>query len=226
MFVKLFDAEVVNALYDLERSMKRVIDSHHYVLGNEVSSLEKKFAEYNNSKYCVSLANGTDALELAMRAVGIAHGDKVAMVANAGFYGSTAAYRIGAVPVYVDIDDDLTMSFESFKEAVKFDVKAVIITHLYGKISSQLEEILDFARENDIYVIEDCAQAHGAVLNNKKAGTFGDIGCFSFYPTKNLGAIGDGGAIISDKEDVYERVKTLRQYGWSKKILCGFSLFL
>lgn len=222
MVVKLFDAEVVNSFYDLEKSIKRVIASHHYVLGNEVSSFEKNFAEYNNSKYCVSLANGTDALELAMRAVSVGHGDKVAMVANAGFYGSTAAYRIGAIPVYVDIDDDLTMSFESFKEAVKLDIKAVIITHLYGKISSQLEQIIEVAQENGIRVIEDCAQAHGAILNNKKAGTFGDIGCFSFYPTKNLGAIGDGGAIISDKEDIYKRVKTLRQYGWSKKYYVDF----
>lgn len=215
--VPLFSARIANNGVDFTGPVTRVIESHWYVLGKEVSAFEQEFACYVGARHCVSVANGTDALELALRAVGVQEGDAVVSVANAGFYSSTAIHAIGATPLYVDIDDaTLTMSCEALVKALERKPKAVIVTHLYGQLAA-IEELVSIAGKAGVPLIEDCAQSHGASRNGKQAGSFGTISCFSFYPTKNLGALGDGGAVVTSDHDLAERTKVLRQYGWSQK---------
>ena len=215
--IPLFSAISVNEDFDLIGAVTRVIDSHWYVLGQEVAKFEQEFADHTGVAHCVTVANGTDALTLALRAVGIESGDLVAVVANAGFYGSTAVRTIGAIPLYVEVDDiTLTMSTSALKTALLQKPRAVIATHLYGQMAA-IEEIAEMCLANNVMLIEDCAQSHGAMRNARRAGSFGDIAAFSFYPTKNLGALGDGGAITTDSDVLAGKVRTLRQYGWSDK---------
>jgi dTDP-3-amino-2,3,6-trideoxy-4-keto-D-glucose/dTDP-3-amino-3,4,6-trideoxy-alpha-D-glucose/dTDP-2,6-dideoxy-D-kanosamine transaminase len=199
----------------LRDAAARVLASRWYVLGREVEGFEREFAAYCGVRHAVGLANGTDALELALRAAGVGTGSRVATVANAGYYTSTALAAIGAEPVYVDVGDDLTMSPASLAGALA-GVQAVVVTHLYGKLAP-IDEIVALARGRGVSVLEDCAQAHGAQRGGVRAGAFGAMACFSFYPTKNLGAIGDGGAIVTSDDALATRVRTLRQYGWSAK---------
>lgn len=216
--IPLFSAERVNAGLDLNAPTQRVITSHWYVLGNEVSSFEQEFAAYCCTSACVSLANGTDALELGLRALDVGADDPVMLAANAGFYGSTAVHAIGATPVYIDVDPEtLTMSAGALREELrKVRPKAIIVTHLYGQLAD-IESIAAIAGEAKIPVVEDCAQSHGAARGGRRAGSFGTIGCFSFYPTKNLGALGDGGAVVTNSAELDTRLRQLRQYGWRTK---------
>lgn len=216
--IPLFSAKAANDGLDFRIPLDRVLESHWYIFGNEVEAFEHEFADYCGVSNCVSVASGSDALELGLRACGVVEGDKVFLAANAGFYGSAAVRSIGASPIYIDVDpDSLTISAEDIK--TRLDVispKAIIVTHLYGQVAD-INEIVELARKNKIAVIEDCAQSHGAILQGARAGSFGTIGCFSFYPTKNLGALGDGGAVVSNDTDVAARLRRLRQYGWSSK---------
>ncbi|RYZ85791.1 MAG: DegT/DnrJ/EryC1/StrS family aminotransferase [Proteobacteria bacterium] len=215
--IPLFSSSAANAGLDFNAPIQRVLASQWYILGEEVKSFEREFAQYVGVADCVSLANGTDALELALRTVGVKAGDKVVTVANAGFYSSIAIHSVGAVPLYVDVDaGTLTLSAEMLRQALDHKPKAVIVTHLYGQLAD-IKEIVKIARAAGVAVIEDCAQSHGAVRDGKQAGSFGDISCFSFYPTKNLGALGDGGAVASDNAALMSKSRTFRQYGWSKK---------
>lgn len=202
----------------LNAAIERVLRSGWFVLGPEVKAFEEEFADYCGVSHCVSLANGTDALELALRALDIGPGKTVLTVANAGMYGTAAILATGATPVYADIlPGTLLMDVADSRRMLDSQpVDAVIVTHLYGLLADA-PEIVRLAHTSKIPVIEDCAQAHGAMLNGRKAGSFGDIGCFSFYPTKNLGALGDGGAIVTGRADLAEKVRRLRQYGWSGK---------
>jgi len=201
----------------LRDAAARVIARQRYVLGTEVEGFEHEFAQLCGTSSSIGVANGTDALELALRAVGVSSTDRVATVANAGFYTCTALAAIGAVPVFVDVDETLTMSPTSLADVMS-DVKSVVVTHLYGRLAA-VETIVTLANQYQVPVIEDCAQAHGATRNGKSAGSFGAAGCFSFYPTKNLGALGDGGAVVTSDPDLAARVRTLREYGWSSKYL-------
>jgi dTDP-4-amino-4,6-dideoxygalactose transaminase len=215
--IPLFSSSAANAGVDLVGAVQRVLDSNWYVLGNEVTSFEREFAQYVGSTECVSLANGTDALELALRALGVTPQDTVACVANAGFYGSTAIHSVGANPLYVDVDPvSLNMATSSLRGALRHKPKVVIVTHLYGQMA-EIEALAQMAREAGAAVIEDCAQSHGAMRAGRRVGSIGDIGCFSFYPTKNLGALGDGGAVTCNDAALATKVRTLRQYGWSTK---------
>ena len=207
-------------------AVTRVIESGWFVLGPEVNAFEQEFATYCGVTYCVTLANGTDALELALRALGICEGMTVLTVANAGMYSSIGIQATGATPLYVDISTDtLLVDVAALKLVLDCHrVDAIIVTHLYGLLAD-IEEIVKLAHSRGIPVVEDCAQAHGAVRQGKKAGSFGDIACFSFYPTKNLGALGDGGAITTWRKDLADLVKQFRQYGWDRKycitLACG-----
>jgi dTDP-3-amino-2,3,6-trideoxy-4-keto-D-glucose/dTDP-3-amino-3,4,6-trideoxy-alpha-D-glucose/dTDP-2,6-dideoxy-D-kanosamine transaminase len=203
---------------ELANSARRVIERGWYILGSEGAEFESAFASYCGVEYAVGMANGTDAIELALRAVGIGEGHGVATVANAGFYASTSIRAIGAQPVYVDVvPETYSMSIESLKrELARDSVQAVIATHLYGRLAD-IETIIAICRPLGIPVIEDCAQAHGARRNGRAAGSFGIAGCFSFYPTKNLGALGDGGAVTTSDAAIAERLRELRQYGWDRK---------
>ena len=215
--IPFFSAVTVNAGASLSAAVQQVLDSHWYVLGQQVQSFEAEFAHYIGVSHCVSVANGTDALELALRAVGVVSGDQVVTVANAGFYGSTAIHALGAVPLYVDVDEiTLTLSLAALEQALVSRPAAVIGTHLYGQMAD-MPALTALCQRAGVPVIEDCAQSHGAVLAGRKAGSWGQLACFSFYPTKNLGALGDGGAVTTNDAVLAARLRTLRQYGWSQK---------
>jgi len=202
---------------ELEAALKRVLSSGWYALGPEVDSFEKNFAVYCGAHYCKGLANGTDALEIALKALGVTKGSEVITVANAGMYSATAIYAIGAVPVYADIDPaSFTISAAHVESLITSKTAAIIATHLYGRLCD-MPALLKVANKHKIPVLEDCAQAHGAELQGKRAGNWGDAAAFSFYPTKNLGALGDGGAIVTNSREVHEKVIRLRQYGWESK---------
>jgi len=201
----------------LSAAAKAVLEGGWYVMGKQVKDFEQAFAAYCGVEHCVSVANGTDALELALRAVGINQGDRVITVANAGGYSTTAILAAGATPVYVDIcPDSLLISIAQLHCLIDDSIKAIVVTHLYGNLAP-MQEILELAASRSIPVIEDCAQSHGAAFDGKRAGSFGKVGCFSFYPTKNLGALGDGGAVTTDDPELCKRLQMLRQYGWQSK---------
>ena len=223
--VPLFSAKAAAFGVDLVRVAGEVIASERYVLGPQVEAFEAAFGAYVGVKHVVSVANGPDALELALRALGIGSGDRVVTVANAGFYASTAIRAIGASPVYVDVDDSrLTMSPDALEAALSSSVvQAVVVTHLYGQLAD-MATIAKLCASAGVPLVEDCAQAHGARSGGDQAGSWGATACFSFYPTKNLGALGDGGAVVTDDDQFAQRLRGLRQYGWGRKyevILAG-----
>lgn len=202
----------------LKTAIDRVLDRGWYILGAEVAAFEQAFAEYCGVAHAIGVANGTDALELALAAVGVARGETVALAANAGGYGTTAVQALGATPRYVDVvEATATLDPAALDRACRSEpVRAVVVTHLYGRLAD-MDEIMRVAAAHGVKVIEDCAQAHGASRNGKRAGSWGDAAAFSFYPTKNLGALGDGGAVVTNDPDIAQRVTRMRQYGWEGK---------
>lgn len=206
---------------ELSQAANDVIRSGHFVLGRHVAEFEAAFAAYCGVSDCIGVANGTDALELALKGAGIEPGQYVIVCANAAMYSTTAVLACQANPVFVDVDPvSATLCPDALHEVLqsaKQHVAAIVVTHLYGRLAD-MERIVALAREFAIPVIEDCAQSHGARdANNKLAGSFGDVATFSFYPTKNLGAMGDGGAVVTSRHSIAERVRRLRQYGWNGK---------
>lgn len=202
---------------ELQACIDRVLNSGRYISGAELEAFEREFAAWVGVRHCVGVANGTDALELALRCLGITAGDRVATVANAGMYSTTAIVNVGAEPLYVDVDHrTLTLCPDNLVRSLVPNTKAVIVTHLYGQIAA-VQEILDVVKRAGIYLIEDCAQAHGAKLYGKSVGSWGHMGCFSFYPTKNLGGLGDGGAVVTSEAELAEKLRCLSQYGWRTK---------
>lgn len=204
-------------------AVNRVVERAWFVLGPEVEQFEREFAQYLHVNHVVSVGNGSDALALALRAVGV-EGKKVIACANAGAYGTLAVLACGASPVFVDVERETGLMDLALAEKTMAvgEIAAVIVTHLYGRMHS-LDRFVQVARRNRVVVIEDCAQAHGARRGACFAGTIGDIGCFSFYPTKNLGALGDAGAIATNDGEIAARVAKLRQYGWTEKYRIGLT---
>ena len=201
----------------ISQAIARVSARGWYILGPEVQAFEEAFAIYGGVAGCSAVANGTDALELALRALGVTAGDEVVTVANAGGYSAAAILAIGAHPVYVDIQPEMmTMDPDLLPATFSPRTKAVVVTHLYGRMAD-MRGVLKHAAAAGVPVLEDCAQAHGAVQHGRRAGAWGHAGAFSFYPTKNLGALGDGGAVVSNDPAVIARVRQLRQYGWGRK---------
>lgn len=202
----------------IKAAVDRVIASGWLVLGPEVKRFEQQFAAYLGTRHCVGVANGTEAIELALKALGIDTGDRVATVANAGAYTTTALLAIGAEPHYIDVDIDTQVTtLADVRVAIEAGVKAVVVTHLYGLAIPEIAEIAALCAARSVPLLEDCAQAHGAAVGGKRVGSFGDISSFSFYPTKNLGALGDGGAVVTNQDALAEKVLALRQYGWASK---------
>ncbi|MBB6254444.1 DegT/DnrJ/EryC1/StrS family aminotransferase [Nitrospirillum iridis] len=196
-------------------AMARVVARGRVLFGPETAAFEAAFAAYCGTSHCLGVGNGTDALELALRALGVGPGDEVVTVANGGFYATTAILAVGARPRFADIDPGtLTLSPVALAGALTPRTRAIIVTHLYGRLAD-MDGVLDAA--GTIPVIEDCAQAHGAQRRGRRAGAFGAIGCFSFYPTKNLGALGDAGAVVTSDAALADRLGALRQYGWGDK---------
>lgn len=202
----------------IKGAVDRVIASGWLVLGPEVTRFEESFARFHGSSHCVGVANGTDAIELALRAVGVGSGDTVATVANAAMYVATAMQPIGAQPHFMDVDlDSKVATLAEVTRAVDAGCKAVVVTHLYGQAVPGIASMAEYCARKGVALIEDCSQAHGAMVGGRRVGTFGTAGTFSFYPTKNLGALGDGGAVITDDSATADGVRMLRQYAWSKK---------
>jgi dTDP-4-amino-4,6-dideoxygalactose transaminase len=207
-------------IYKLQQieACERVIRSGWYILGNEVSSFEKEWAQTCGSTYAVGVANGMDAIEISLKAsFDIKPCDEIITTPMTAFATVLAIIRAGAIPVLADIDPNTgNLCIESVNRCITKKTKAIVLVHLYGRISN-MDEWLNLAERNKIFLIEDCAQAHLSEWNNKKAGTFGIAGAFSFYPTKNLGAIGDAGAIITSSQEIYEKALKYRNYGQSKR---------
>lgn len=200
-------------------AVNRVFNSGSYVIGNEVSSFETAFSSYCQVKYAVGVNSGTDALYLALKALDVGTGDEVITVSHTALATIAAIIASGATPVLVDIDPQYyTIDPKQIDKVITSKTKAIIPVHLYGQ-PSDMDEIMKVARKNNLYVIEDCAQATGAIYKNQRVGSIGDIGCFSFYPTKNLGAIGDGGMAITNTPEIAKRIRRLGQYGWDENRL-------
>ncbi|MCW2539774.1 MAG: dTDP-4-amino-4,6-dideoxygalactose transaminase [Frankiales bacterium] len=200
--------------------MGAVLDSGFYIMGQQHGGFEAEFAELLGVQHVIGVANGTDALELALLSVGCERGDRVITAANAGGYATAACLKLGAQPYYVDVDEASLLLTESGLaaafNALPAPPRAVIVTHLYGAMAD-VAAIATLCRRYEVALIEDCAQAAGARLDGRCAGSFGDVGTFSFYPTKNLGALGDGGAVCTNEPGRAEQLKKLRQYGWGSK---------
>lgn len=203
---------------ELRRAVDRVIQSGWYVLGAECEAFEGEFARYCGVSHCVGVGNGTDGIEIALRAFGIGRGSRVATVANAGFYTTTALLALGAEPIYVDVDpNSQLMDVEDLGRVIDGkSISAIVVTHLFGLLCD-MDAIFKISKASGIPILEDCAQAHGAAHLGRKAGSFGHAASFSFYPTKNLGALGDGGAITTNDRNLAAQLRSLRQYGWESK---------
>ena len=202
---------------ELDEATLRVLHSGWYILGPEVTAFEREWADFCGAAHCVSLATGTDALLISLRALGVGPGDEVLTVANAGTYTTFAANAVGATPRYVDVDPrTATMAAAQLSAAITPRTRAIVPVHLYGRVAD-LSAILEVAAAHNLPVLEDCAQAHGAHWQGRHVGNWGVAGCFSFYPTKNLGALGDGGALITNDDALAARVLQLRTYGWGQK---------
>ena len=202
---------------DIDAAIREVFEGGRYILGPNVAALEQEFAAFIGVQYGIGVANGTDALKMALRACGISHGDEVITVSHTAAATVSAIAEIGAVPVLLDINPhDYTMDCEKLATALTKHTRAIVPVHLYGQCVD-MDRVMEFARQHDLTVIEDCAQAHGALYKGKPAGSFGDMAAFSCYPTKNLGAIGDAGLIITDNGDLAEKTRQLREYGWNEK---------
>jgi dTDP-3-amino-3,4,6-trideoxy-alpha-D-glucose transaminase len=196
---------------------QRVLHSGWFILGPEVEAFENAFAAYHNIPYAVGVANGTDAIELALRAAGIGQGDEVITVAHTAVATVSAIERAGAKPVLVDIDPNTyTMNPSAAEAAITSHTRAIIPVHLYGQ-PADLNALCAIKDRHHLLLIEDCAQAHGARFDNQLVGTFGDLAAFSFYPTKNLGALGDGGAVITRDRQMNDQLRLLRNYGQTSR---------
>lgn len=203
----------------IDAAVLKVMESGYYILGKEVNSFEEEFANYLGVKHAIGVGNGTEALHLALVACGVQEGDEVITVSHTAVATVSAIRLAGAKPVFVDInEEDFTLDVNDLEKALSPRTKAIIVVHLYGH-PGRMSDILAFADKNHLKVIEDCAQATGAKYHGQKVGTLGDIGCFSFYPTKNLGALGDGGAVVTNNPKLCEAIKNLRQYGWKDRYI-------
>lgn len=208
-----------NAAYlaELEAAAARVIRGGWYVLGEEVRAFEEEFATYVGSRHCIGVANGLDALVLSIEALTLPARSDILVASNTYIATILAIVRAGHLPVLVEPElETFNMNGHRLADAITANTRAICVTHLFGKCC-RMDEICKFAEENGLKVIEDCAQAHGARLGARMAGTFGDAGCFSFYPTKNLGAIGDAGAVVTDDDALADRLRHLRNYGSKQK---------
>jgi len=199
---------------ELDDALQRVLASGWFILGREVAAFEEEFAAYVGVRHAVGVASGTDAVTLALRALAIGVGDEVITVAHTAVATVAAIELAGATPVLVDIDPTrLTLNPTALAAAITPRTKAIVPVHLYGQ-PADMAAIMAIARGRGIAVVEDCAQAHGARLGTQMVGSIGALGAFSFYPTKNLGALGDGGMVTTDDAALAERLRLLRQYGW------------
>lgn len=201
---------------EFEDKALEVLRSGWYVLGNEVKCFEEEYAQYVGSKNCVGVASGLDALYLAFRTLGIGEGDEVLVQGNTYIASVMGITMNGATPIFIEPNEFYNIDTARLEEKITERTKAILVVHLYGQ-ASKMDDVMEIAHKYNLKVVEDCAQSHGAKYNGKTTGTFGDIGCFSFYPSKNLGGFGDGGCIVTDSDDIAKEVRILRNYGSEKR---------
>ena len=209
-------AQYLNIKNEIDRAIGNCISDANFIKGKPVSDFEKKFSGYIGVNECVSCGNGTDALELILKALEIGPGDEVIVPALTWIATAEAVSNVGAEPVFIDINlNDYTIDTEKIEELINFKTKAIIPVHLYG-CPCDMDPILEIAERNKLFVIEDCAQAHGAEYSGRKVGSFGIASAFSFFPSKNLGAFGDGGAVVSSNGELAEKIRMLANHGQLK----------
>ncbi len=198
---------------ELEGAFAKVFEQSQFIGGDPVRSFEKEFADYLGVEYCISCGNGTDALEIALKALGVGSGDEVIVPANSWISTAEAVSNVGGNPIFIDVSKETyNLDLTLLPKVMTEKTKGIIAVHLAG-CPADLPEIMDFAEDRDLFVVEDCAQAHGASIAGKKVGAFGDVAAFSFYPTKNLGAYGDAGAVVTENDDLAERIRRLSNHG-------------
>ena len=203
---------------EIEEAFLAVMRGNCYILGEEVRFLEQEFADYIGTTSAIGVANGTDAIELALRALNIGPGDEVITVSHTAVATVAAIEAAGAIPVLVDVEPKFyTLNPIQLKEVISPKTKSLIAVHLYGQ-SADMDAITSFCHQHNIFLIEDASQAHGAKYKGQRLGSFGEISCFSCYPTKNLGAIGDAGLITTNNIDLANKIRMLREYGWFERI--------
>jgi len=197
---------------EYKQALNRVVDSAWYILGNEVISFEEQFASYCKAKHCIGLNSGLDALILSIRALGIGHGDEIIVPANTYIATVLSITENHAIPVFVEPDEYYCLDASKIELAITKNTKAILSVHLFGQ-ACDMTSICDIAKRYGLFVIEDCAQSHAVYFNGQMTGTFGTAGCFSFYPTKNLGALGDAGAVVTNNDELTDKLRMLRNYG-------------
>lgn len=216
-------ANYLHYKHKIDSALSAVLESGRYILGEQVTCFEQEFARYVGCSHSVGVANGTEAIQTALLACGIGVGDQVVTVSHTAVATVCAIELTGARPILVDIDPrtftiDVNKLEDTLKQHTHGNIRAIVPVHLYGH-PADMNSVLDIAGRYGLFVIEDCAQAHGAIYHDRKVGAFGHFGAFSFYPTKNLGALGDGGAVTASDSPLAEKARTLRQYGWKQRYI-------
>lgn len=218
--MKIMPNRMDRGFYQYQREFEdkalEVLRSGWYVLGNEVNSFEKEFAAYTGAKYCVGLASGLDALWIAFRLLNIGKGDEVIVQGNTYIASVMGITMNGATPVFCEPDDYFEIDTDKIENLITERTKAILVVHLYG-MASRMDKIVEICKKHNLKLVEDCAQSHGACFGGQMTGTFGDVGCFSFYPSKNLGAFGDAGAVVTNDEQLAKEFRIFRNYGSEKR---------
>ena len=201
---------------EMKRAVRRVLDSGRFVEGTETEKFEEKFAKYCGVDFGIGVSSGTSALYLSLLACGVKSGDEVIVPANTFVSVAFAISRLKARPIFVDVDETYNIDPELIAEKISERTRAIIPTHLYGQ-ACDMKEIGEIASRYDLKIVEDACQAHGAAYGGGKVGSLGDVGCFSFYPSKNMTVAGDGGMVVTNREEIAERIRSLRNYGQTEK---------
>lgn len=216
-------AQYLSHKSEIDKAIEETLETGWYILGQQTKLFEKEFAHYIGVDFSIGVGSGTEALHLALKACGVGPGDEVITVSHTAVATISAIELCGALPVMVDIEENyFSIDPTKIERFISPKTKAIIPVHIYGQ-PANLHSILAIAKKNNVKVIEDCAQVHGALYEGKRVGSFGDISCFSFYPTKNLGAIGDGGAVATNNPELAEKVRLLREYGWAERYISHLS---
>ncbi|MBU2510494.1 DegT/DnrJ/EryC1/StrS family aminotransferase [bacterium] len=208
---------------EIDAAIQSVLNGGWYILGNNVKEFENEFANYIGVPHGIGVGNGTDAIQLALASCGVSRGDEVITVSHTAVATVAAIELTGADPIFVDVDPVyFTLNPGQLEKHITSSTKAIIPVHIYGH-PVDMSPVLEIAKEHNLFVIEDCAQAHGAIYKGKRVGSFGDMSCFSFYPTKNLGALGDGGMVTTDNFELARKARLLREYGWAERYISHFA---